>query len=142
MNKFRILKIVAVIGVVALLLLVLEKPVRQFMAKFHLLPEPEPFTELYFEDHLKLPAKRDNAGKNYQFRFTVHNLEYRERDYLYEVKEVEGERETRIAEGGFSLKHDKFKTIPVEYGIATGSGRVKIQTCLTDNDQCVHFWME
>ena len=142
-DKIKVIAIVVVIGFVVILSVILKEPVVYLLAKYHLLPEPEPFTELYFEDHLKLPSKLSAGGLGgKRFRFTVHNLEYKEMDYPYEIREIEGERERTLDSGGFSLKHDKYKTIGVDFKNSTGSGRVKIEICLTEKDQCIHFWME
>src|SRR3989344_5879352 len=76
-----------------------------FMKVNHLLPEPERLTALYFEDHLNLP-KRVEKGKGYPFRFTIHNLEYQNVTYPYEISAIEAGSKSPFATGSGSLKHD------------------------------------
>ena len=44
----------------------------------------ESFTELYFENHQNLP-KSIELGKNYEFYFTINNLENKPFNYNYQV---------------------------------------------------------
>ena len=78
--------------------------------KYSLLPKPEPFTELYFEDHLKLPKVYGKNNDN-SFRFTVHNLEYKTYTYDYYIKAVATDSARTISKGSITLKHDEYKTI-------------------------------
>lgn len=132
--------IVIAVGLIIAIIL-LQKPVTSLLSKNHLLPEPETFTELYFEDHANLP-KTIQTDKKYVFFFTVHNLEHKEMKYPYEVAIVDGEKRKVIDHGEFGLKHDAYKTTDVQFTIAETAARVKIETCLTELKQCVHFWME
>ena len=55
--------------------------------------KPETFTELYFENHLSLP-KEVTLFKEYNFKFTIHNLENKDMEYPYEVYiNVNGEKQ-------------------------------------------------
>ena len=49
----------------------------------------EPLTEVYFENHTKLPANVF-LNRSYNYTFTVHNLEYRTMNYQYNITEVFG----------------------------------------------------
>ena len=99
--------------------------------------KPETFTELYFTDHLSLP-KQIKQGVPYYFEFTVHNLEYKDFTYVYEVT-----ADTLILENGqFSLKHDETKTIPITFRISQPFERTKITVNLVNKNQPIHFWIE
>ena len=96
-------------------------------------PNPERFTELYFEDHTLLPKNALND--------TV--LEYIELDYPYKVyiEPENGERQI-LDEGSFYLKHDEYKTIVEGFKILSTDRRVKVTVELIDKKQLIHFWME
>ncbi len=105
-----------------------------------LLPLPERFTELYLEDHSKLPSTV--IGETvYPFQFTVHNLEYQTMEYPYTVIVDNKNGISQIDKGAFSLKHNGFHTIDETFQVASVSGRTKISIKLTNKNQEVHFWV-
>lgn len=107
------------------------------ISRLALSKQPETFTELYFTDHLSLP-KQIKQGVPYHFEFTVHNLEYKDFTYVYEVT-----ADTLILENGqFLLKHDEIKTIPVTFRIVQPFERMKITVNLVNKNQPIHFWVE
>lgn len=116
------------------------KDIKVFAGK--LKPNPERFTELYFEDHTLLPK---NALNNtvYDFSFTVRNLEYTPMEYPYKVfiEPENGERQI-LDEGSFYLNHDEYKTIVESFKILSTDRRVKVTVELIDKKQLIHFWME
>ncbi len=108
--------------------------------------QPERFTELYFENHLTLP-KNITMYQTEKFSFTIHNLEYKDMQYPYEVYikclqiGCNGEKQL-IDEGKFTLKHDKYKTIDENYTITLPTARVQIIINLINkNNQQIHFWI-
>lgn len=50
-------------------------------------PQPESFTELYFNDHKSLPAFVEEDGR-YNFSFSIANHENKDVDYTYTVKKT------------------------------------------------------
>ena len=106
--------------------------------------KPETFTELYFENHLQLPANISYNQEN-KFAFTVHNLEYKTITYPYEVyikcSDVGclGEKQI-IDEGKITLKHDEYKTIPESFTLTTPTGRIEVVTNLINKNQQIDFW--
>ncbi len=116
------------------------KDIKVFAGK--LKPNPERFTELYFEDHTLLPK---NALNNtvYDFSFTVRNLEYTPMEYPFKVfiEPENGERQI-LDEGSFYLNHDEYKTIVESFKILSTDRRVKVTVELIDKKQVIHFWME
>ncbi|MBU3978283.1 hypothetical protein KKE68_01105 [Patescibacteria group bacterium] len=108
--------------------------------------QPERFTELYFEKHLTLP-KNITMYQTENFSFTIHNLEYNDMEYPYEVyikclqMGCNGEKQL-IDEGKFTLKHDEYKTIDENYTITLPTARVQIIINLINkNNQQIHFWL-
>jgi len=103
--------------------------------------KPETFTELYFEDHLKLP-KDTVLEKSNSFKFTVHNLEYKDMDYPYEVYIASnGAKLQMIDKGTFSLKHDQYLTILERYTLEEEVQRAKVVVDLLSKKQQIDFWI-
>jgi hypothetical protein len=103
--------------------------------------KPETFTELYFEDHLKLP-KDTILEKSNSFKFTVHNLEYKDMDYPYEVYIASsGGKLQMIDKGTFTLKHDQYQTVLERYTLEEEIKRAKVVVDLTSKKQQIDFWI-
>jgi uncharacterized membrane protein len=103
--------------------------------------KPETFTELYFGDHIDLPKKIE-IGKKQSFSFTIHNLEYKDMTYKYEISAFDDEADRSIYSDSVNLSHDEYKTIGGSYTVATASGRIKIEVLLVNKNQSIHFWLE
>ena len=102
--------------------------------------KPETFTELYFEDHINLP-KTITRWKQYSFTFTIHNFEYQDMDYSYEVYLSRDDQKIKLDEGKINLKADEFTSVDVNFG-PLQNFRSKIVVELTNKNQSIHFWME
>jgi hypothetical protein len=106
---------------------------------------PETFTELYFENHNNLPRSIEYY-KDYDFKFTIHNLEYKTMNYSYEVYikcvniGCNGEKQI-IDEGNVTLKQNEFKTINESYNIIFPTGRVEVIINLINKKQQIDFWI-
>lgn len=70
----------------------------------------EPLTELYFENHTKLP-KYIFLNKDYNFSFSVHNLEYMDMDYSYNIIAQYNNKTEMWDSGNFLLANNQTKTI-------------------------------
>ena len=103
--------------------------------------QPEPFTELYFEDHLTLPTKV-TRNKVYIFKFTIHNLENKNFMYPYEVYADLGGEKLLIERKTVSLKSHEYKTIEEKFIIPDSFTRLKIVVNLINKNQQINFWME
>jgi hypothetical protein len=108
----------------------------------------EPLTEVYLENHTTLPVG-GLVNKTYNYTFTVHNLEYREMSYSYEVL-VEYDNESLnledkiLGRGDFSLADNESITIKEFYYFDKSFDRAKIKTIVyKDNNESidVHFWI-
>jgi len=102
--------------------------------------QPERFTELYFEDHTNLP-KTITRWKQYDITFTVHNVEYQEMDYTYEVYLQRDNQKIVIDTGSFRVKDNEFKQVKVNLGPLKNL-RSQIIVELINKNQPIHFWME
>ena len=127
---YNILIAISVIGIIVVLVLI-------FTTK-----TTESFTELYFENHQDLPS--EYLLEDYEFEFTIHNLENEDMDYPYDVYIVyydnEKIKETfTIDESSIVLKHNETKIITEEFSITEEHDYAKV--IVSTNDQEIHFWL-
>lgn len=92
----------------------------------------EPLTEVYFENHTSLRANIF-PNKDYNFSFTVNNLEYQEMRYGYNVTvyDVDGNFVKDIGDGELFLGHNESDTVFYYYNISKGFERAKVEVMVT-----------
>jgi uncharacterized membrane protein len=127
---YNILIAISVIGIVSVLILI-------FTTK-----TTESFTELYFEDHQNLPSLY--ATDDYEFAFTIHNLENQEMVYSYQVSIEYYDNEKLIdtnllSESNVLLQHNESATITEEFKITEDHDYAKVM--IQANEQEIHFWL-
>lgn len=87
----------------------------------------EPLTELYFENHTKLP-KYIFPGREYNFSFTIHNLEYQDMGYDYSVDAYKGnEFWYNLDSGRVFIGDNESATLGGEFVLNKGFDRARIQ---------------
>lgn len=110
-----------------------------------LTPQPERFTELYFENHTQLP-KKVQLGSQQEFVFTVINREHERFIYQYQafisLQNHNSEQKISIKEGDIILKHNERATIPVPFTLTDSAEKVKMTVELINKRQPIHFWIE
>lgn len=92
----------------------------------------EPLTEVYFENHTKLPAYLF-LNKPYNYSFTVHNLEYQKMRYNYTI-DAYGEDDSllyNMDKGEFILLDNETKTIYEEFTMYKHFNRTKVVVNVT-----------
>jgi len=89
----------------------------------------EPLTELYFENHTKLP-KYLFLNKPYNFSFSVHNLEYMDMDYSYDIIIQYSNKTIPTNSGNFFLANNETKTIENSFIMNEGFDKAKISVRL------------
>lgn len=116
--------------------------IKDQLNSWKLLPEPERLTELYFTKPNKLPTTY-NTTTNQSFGFTVHNLEYRNTDYLYQVEEqsTDGSQAAILNQGSFWLKQNQYKNISEPVSLLDFGSRVKISIDLTNVNETIDYWL-
>jgi hypothetical protein len=102
--------------------------------------QPETFTELYFNDHLKLPSTV-KTGDKYSFEFTVHNLEYKTIKYPYEVYVSVNSVKQNVDKNIFSLKQNEYKIIKENFTVNVAT-RSAVVINLINKKQQIDFWVE
>ena len=87
----------------------------------------EPLTEVYFENHTKLPVYLF-LDKPYNYSFTVHNLEYQEMRYYYIIDAFDENDNLlyNMDKGEFILFNNESKTINEGFIMENDFNRTKI----------------
>ena len=104
-----------------------------------LIPQPETFTELYFENASYLP-RATVAGKPISFAFTIHNVEATTTVYPYEVyfEGLNGIKEV-LQSGTVSLADNTTTTINVSYIFLASDLQGEVAVNLTSLNQSIDF---
>lgn len=122
--------------------------------QWQVLPRPEQLTELYFEDHQKLPTTYHLESPE-AVKFTTHNLEHQQVSYAYKLYAVSEDNKTRIelTSGSFTLAHNQRYIVSVAPAIPDLGQRVRVLVELqingvksptgdiTDYKQSIHYWV-
>lgn len=136
------LSIVSVfIGVFFLVLYFNRGGIHRFLLAEKLLPLPETFTELYFENHIKLPSLVD-LGRKQMFSFTIHNLEARNMSYSYEVYIDTNGIQKPVDVKTIAIKDNGYTTIPESFTLTTAADRSVVVVNLKNKNQKIDFWIE
>lgn len=101
---------------------------------WHILPQPERLTELYFTEPNQLP---NGSSSEQMIAFTVRNLEYQTTTYTYTIlaeSEDEDEVEHVLGEGAFTLNQNQSGTTSKTVRLPSLSGRAKVVLFLTTKD--------
>ena len=109
------------------------------MDNLKLIPRPERFTELYFNDHINLP-KQFSPGEKISFSFVIHNLEGASKDYPYVVyfKSKDGQLKN-IEEKTVTLADGEVRAIDESYVSESSENQGGIYIKLKDQQQEIHF---
>lgn len=144
MNKIQLTNLILIVIIIILstALAVIEKrPIIAQMNKWKLLPEPETFTELYFNDHLNLPSTV-KVNTPQEFSFVIHNEEYQTMSYPYEIYIASPSgKNIFIDRHSVTLKQDQYKTIKEKFSVPTPVKREEVVVNLTNLNQQIDFWI-
>lgn len=139
-SRFLLL-FLAVLVVAMVLVFVANKPT--IIAKLNdwkLLPQEEPFTELFLNNHLDLP-KQVEKGQAVLFSFTIHNLEGKTVKYPYVVYlQTDKGARISIAHNAVTLADKESKIINEEYTFKTQITKpVTVFIKLPNTGENLHF---
>ena len=106
---------------------------------FKLLPIPENYTELYFENAQSLPSKAIK-GVPAVFDFTIHNVEHKTVTYPYSVyfEYASGHREVFITDY-ITLEQNGHATIHISHVFMNSDLHGKVVVELTSKNQTIDF---
>lgn len=143
MKKIQIIKIVLLVTIIflSIILIFMDKyNIINQLKNWKLFPQPETYTELYFDNNSKLPFYVKHK-QQIKFSFTVHNLEYKPYAYPYNVYLDNNNKIYEINKGSFTLNQDQHKTISDSYTLTKSISRAQIVINLTKNNQDIFFWI-
>ncbi len=143
MNKkliITVLIITLVLVIASALLFYFRANIIDNLKKWELIPEPEPYTEIYFENHTKLPIVLSNSPQS--FSFTIHNVEYKNMNYKYEVYIKTGNNILVLDKKVNSIKTNMSKTINETFKISTSSATdSEVIVNLINKNEQIDFWV-
>jgi hypothetical protein len=138
--RYTLVVTIAVIIALIATLIFFEKPLSTILANNHLLPEPETFTEVYFENHENLPS-RVEAGEKYTFTFSVHSEEQQNMTYPYSIYIQTNTKRIPIKNGNFSLTPNQKKTFKETFIAPSYKNVAKVIVNLNNINQNIDFWI-
>ena len=103
-------------------------------------PQPERYTELYFDQPATLPSVW--PAKPVGFAFHVHNVEGRPVTYHYTVLETSATGvQTTVQAGQLALASDAAQDVAVQLALPVAKTRTEVTVVLPDQQQQIHFWI-
>ena len=100
--------------------------------------KPQPFTEVYFQNHTQLPTIV-LPGRQYSFTFTIRNHENKDMEYPYDMYiEQDGEKQY-IDHNSVTLKNNESITIQEGFLFTKPLTRAKVAISLLNKNQQVDF---
>lgn len=107
-----------------------------FLAVLYFIPLGiEPLTEVYFENHTSLRAN-NFPNVTYNFTFTIHNLEYQDMNYKYNISafDVNGTFIKELSKGEVYLGNNMSQSVFVKYNLPKGFERTQVKVLVTKDD--------
>jgi uncharacterized membrane protein len=139
--RYTFVLIIAVIIALVVFTFYFERSLLTILSNNHLLPEPETFTELYFENHENLPSKVE-AGETYTFAFSVHSEEYRNMTFPYAIYIQTDKKRIPITKGQFSLMQNQNKTFNEKFTAPALTDGAEVVVNLENKNQDIDFWID
>jgi hypothetical protein len=127
-------------SIVVIIGLATAPAIRSQLAAWKVLPAPERFTALAFDNNLKLPQALMAAHQT--FTFHIYNDEGVATSYPYIVTGTNSAGMRSIfATSQVSLASGANIAIPVSFVMPLGSGLSEVSVELPDQHQEIHFWL-
>ena len=114
------------------------------LSAWKLMPAPERYTELFFNQSLTLPTTlAELKGRPVTFSFSIHNLEGQVTEYPYMVVYTNDHgASTEVALGSVVLEDGAVKRIAQTITLPAGAtAKSEISVVLPSQDQSIHFWV-
>jgi len=129
---------VLVVGGIALAYLAGTSFARAQLTALKLIPEPERYTELYFNHTASLPT----AGTSVTFSFSIHNVTGQTKVYPYEIMLIGPTGNDEVLESGAtSTTAGQIADIPVTVHVPLGTANSQIAVELPQQAQSIDFWL-
>lgn len=141
MKKYLIFLVVFLIVVALYASYVYRPAIYRQLDALKLIPRPERFTELYFENHTNLP-KTIVKNETISFSFTIHNMEGKDMEYPYVVYFKNNYGTTTVEKNTALVKDNEYKTITESYTFKSASAQETLYVELTDQRQELRFALQ
>lgn len=112
------------------------------LADWKLLPQPEAYTELYFNNSQELPSVP--TTQSISFSFHLHNVEGATVTYPYDVVAYGANGvATVVKNGSVTLGNGIYTDVPVTFVLpkADQTGRTEVLVILPIQNQTIDFWL-
>lgn len=110
------------------------------LASLKLIPTPEKYTELYFNNTAHLPAT--STGQLESFSFSIHNVTGQATNYPYDVILTQPARAGQIITSGDAVTAaGQTLDVPVSVVLVKGLVNSQIVVELPDQNQSIDFWI-
>jgi len=116
------------------------KSVYSELYDLNIIPKPEVFTELYFENHENLPFEV-LPQHQYSFTFAIHNKEYKNMNYPYFVYILTNNKKLSLQKGNVFLHQDQKQTASVHFSTSSALPKSEIVVTLPGKNQNIDFWI-
>lgn len=111
------------------------------LASWKLVPTPERYTELAFDQHLALPSVVPTT-KPVAFGFRVTNHEGGAKAYSYVVAwQAPGSSARTVATGSVTLADGASQSVSESFVLPKGVSMAEVTVTLPEQQESVHFWM-
>ena len=143
-RRTRLILFLAIVASIILMMLVLSSHNKAVSAFFRnsFTHQPEKLTELYFGDQSHLPSTYLGGGL-VPISFTIHNLEYADTTYRYQVKVVNETGDVLLiaAVQTLTVKQNAARVVTTKLTMGAAKERVRVIIELIDQQQSIHFWL-
>jgi hypothetical protein len=103
-------------------------------------PQPERYTELFFDQPQQLPSVW--PAKPVAFAFHLHNVEGRTTTYNFVVLETTAAgTQSMVKSGQLTLASNGAQDVPVQLAVPVAKTRTEVTVVLPDQQQQIHFWI-
>lgn len=146
MKRLRwVASILILAAVVALFLYAYRSDLYGELNRLKLIPQPEPFTELYLNDYSSLSSSLPTKivyGQKISFSFIIHNVEGRVMSYPYKVYIVNDDTSTTTIDSKtVTLAANASTSIPESYMFSASHKQATIFIDLKNPPQSLHFFV-
>lgn len=133
--------VMLVICVILFALYSLRGAIFNKMDDLKLIPQPEKFTELYFEKYADLPNSI-STNTPVSFSFTIHNLEGQDMNYPYNMYIKDDFGTTTVKSSSVLIKNQEYKTITESYKFKSVNSQKTLFVELPSKHQELHFKLQ
>jgi hypothetical protein len=155
MSHKKLFIVIVALGSVVCALFASSGAIAKQLDAWQLLPKPEPFTALYFNDHQHLPS-RIAPGNAVKADATIHNMQHDTTGYRYKITAIGfgTDTEQTLKEGSCTVDHNGTCLIDGSITVPPLAPRVQVRTTIQFegrrhdeptkrmHTQSLHYWVD